>query len=388
VFATNAQGAPTSYRSVSGNRLPRPSYHHLLRLTDGTALFEHACLEVPRWDHGYCTDDVARLLLVMARTVTGECSDHSRDLASTVDHLSTMALGFLRIAVDDGCPVRSRMDVQRRWIDEGPCGDTDGRVLWCLAEAATQHGLAWVRSAAAKLFAQTASSFTADFPRSVAFATLGASMLMNHEDPDVAASASAALDRVGPLLARPRSRNTIWPWPEERLTYANAVICEALLAYGSATRSDSIVEEGLALLGWLVEVETVDDRFSFTPAILGRGRNEHGPAFDQQPIEAATVADACWRAFIITGDPKWSALVLRAAAWFVGLNDVGVVLYDEVTGAGADGLKADGINANRGAESTMAALTTLQRAQRVIRALSSSSQQFGPKQRHAGQQPR
>jgi hypothetical protein len=346
--------------------LPKPSYHHLVRMTDGAAMFEHAWHEVPRWDHGYCTDDIARLLMVLARTEPAACAENNTEIASTVDHLSTVALAYLRIAVQDGCPVRSRMDLQRRWVDEGPCSDTDGRTLWCLAEAATQHLLPWVRASAAELFTQTAPSFSARYPRSVAFATLGAAMLMNHHDPDVAASASSLLDRVGPLLARAQVADASWPWPEERLAYANAVLCEALLAYGSATNDPTIISEGLALLDWLVQRDTVDDRFSFTPAFVGRGRGEMGPVFDQQPIEAAAFADACWRAFTVTNDPKWSSLVLRAAAWFLGLNDVGVVLYDESTGGGSDGLKADGVNLNRGAESTIAALTTLQRAQRVL----------------------
>ena len=49
-------------------QFPRPSYTHLLRLSDDIGVFEHAKLAVPRLEHGYCTDDVARALADKART--------------------------------------------------------------------------------------------------------------------------------------------------------------------------------------------------------------------------------------------------------------------------------------------------------------------------------
>lgn len=76
------------------------------------------------------------------------------------------------------------------------------------------------------------------------------------------------------------------------------------------------------------------------------------------------MADGCSRAWMITGDDRWIERVERAARWFVGDNDVGVVLYDR-TGGCRDGLTPDGANQNQGAESTLAALATLQHAEMV-----------------------
>ena len=44
------------------------AFTHLARLTDDTGLFEHARHATARREHGYCTDDVARGLVV----TTGE----------------------------------------------------------------------------------------------------------------------------------------------------------------------------------------------------------------------------------------------------------------------------------------------------------------------------
>ena len=74
------------------------------------------------------------------------------------------------------------------------------------------------------------------------------------------------------------------------------------------------------------------------------------------------MADACARAWEITGEDKWGEATLRAARWLVEANDRGVVLYDFHTGGCCDGLTPSGPNLNQGAESTLAALSALQQA--------------------------
>jgi hypothetical protein len=361
--------------------LPLPSYAHIARMCDGTAMFEHAWNHVPRWDHGYHVDDVSRALLVMSRARIDTCAEDVSRFEATVDSVTTMALAMLRISTLQGCPVRTRMDHQRNWINEGPCGDTDARVLWALAVAATEHPTPWAREAAAALFTRTAPTFIAPFPRSVAIAAIGATKLTQHgankpatisiSTQNARISAHLLLDTLTPRLARPNCavrdiRSSPWPWMEARLTYANATLCEALIATGHARRDNQLLDEGIALLDWLIAIEQSSHGFSFAPATVGRGPGERGPSFDQQPIEAAAMAEACWRAYRVTGYERYATYVLQLAEWFLGRNDSGSVLYDAQTGGGADGLLEFGVNPNRGAESTLAALMTLQRAHELL----------------------
>jgi hypothetical protein len=115
----------------------------------------------------------------------------------------------------------------------------------------------------------------------------------------------------------------------------------------------------------LLDRELVDGRLSLTPA-GGSGLDEVGCRFDQQPIEASSLADACARAAKVDGDPRWSAAVAAAAAWFEGTNDSGTPMWDPETGGGFDGLRVDGVNRNQGAESTLALVSTIQRRQRLV----------------------
>jgi hypothetical protein len=109
----------------------------------------------------------------------------------------------------------------------------------------------------------------------------------------------------------------------------------------------------------LVGVETNDDHFSFTPT-PGWSIGQPRPGFDQQPIEAWAMADACYRAWLITGDAGWRVRAQGAARWLLGGNDIGTSLYDPETGATFDGLEDGSVNSNCGAESTLAGIATLQ----------------------------
>ena len=68
---------------------------------------------------------------------------------------------------------------------------------------------------------------------------------------------------------------------------------------------------------------------------------------------------ACIEAYHATDDPAWLQETRLAFEWFLGANDLGLDLYDPKTGGCHDGLQEDRVNANQGAESTLAFLLSL-----------------------------
>jgi hypothetical protein len=118
------------------------------------------------------------------------------------------------------------------------------------------------------------------------------------------------------------------------------------------------------MLEWLLAGETRGGHLSVVPA-GGWGPGEQRPGFDQQPIEAAALADACMRAAAVTGDPGWLDGAGMCVAWFLGDNDAGIPLLDERTGGCCDGLSRTSRNRNQGAESTLAMISVLQQGRRV-----------------------
>jgi hypothetical protein len=331
---------------------PAPIFDHLLRLTDRRGTLVHARLAEPLSEHGYCTDDVARVLVVATR-------DHGPD--RILNGLAGVALRFLNDAQALTGACRSRMDSVGRWVDEPALEDAWGRCIWALGTAAAHSNVARARQSAIMQFERAAQERSV-WPRAMAFAALGAAELLIF-DPTHHAARALLTDYASSVPAP--NNDLVWPWPEPRLTYANAVVPEAMIAAGAALADATLCQRGLELLAWLVAFEMADGHLSPTP-VGGRGAEDTRPGFDQRPIEVSALADACARAAAVDTDPIWPAGVRAAAAWFMGDNDAGEPMWDPDTGGGYDGLHADGVDNNQGAESTLAVVSTLQHARRLL----------------------
>jgi hypothetical protein len=193
--------------------------------------------------------------------------------------------------------------------------------------------------------------------RSMCFAAIGAGEVLQ-VDPDNQGARNLLVDMSSMFAFHPDGKG-LWKWPQNRLSYSNALLPEAMMVCGSLLENSDLETRGVNLLEWLLEVETLDDHLSVTP-VGGRAMGDKGPQFDQQPIEVAAIADAAKRAGIITGDDAWEQVVDMAVNWFLGNNDSGHSMIDLHTGGGYDGLHIDGVNLNQGAESTLAMVSTMQ----------------------------
>ncbi|MBK5238290.1 MAG: glycosyltransferase [Actinomycetales bacterium] len=327
-----------------------PTYQHLLALSDDIGLFEHALFDTPRVEHGYCVDDVARALIVGAREPNP--TDGLREATMTY-------LNFVDEAVTDEGRAHNRRNVQGVWTDQPTVCDWWGRAIWASGIAATFMSEKGHREQA-KATALRAIKQSSPHVRANVFATIGVSeiLLKNPEDETCRHFLVRALAKI------PRDPSREWDWPEAQLRYANGSYVDAIIAAGNALDDAALMDRGLELLTFLLAQEMGDKHFSVT-GVDGSGPFSPRPQFDQQPIEVAALADACARAFGLTGDSQWLDSLAMAWAWFEGHNDSQVRLYDHPSGAGFDGLERDGRNENRGAESTLAALSTLQHMTRL-----------------------
>ncbi len=325
-------------------RAPTVSLEHLVQLSDANGIFEHAKFERPRPECGYCTDDAGRLL---ALTVS-----LSQDPAAR--RLSRVAIGFLERAHLGGSQFRLRQTYGGAWADDAPSDDSIGRAIFGLATAAAWAPWPDIRRRALDLFAQSAA-FRSAHPRATAYAALGAVQLLRSDPTN--GGARRLVNEAADQLPRAEAGDA-WPWPEPRLSYANALLPDAALSVAIATGSRRRMNDALGLLSWLVDQETIEHHFSFTP-VGGRAQGESKPAFDQQPIEAWAMTSACANAFDATNDPRWSKAGWAAGSWFLGNNDARLAVYNPLTGGGYDGLEPHGVNLNEGAESSMAFVATM-----------------------------
>ena len=70
-------------------------------------------------------------------------------------------------------------------------------------------------------------------------------------------------------------------------------------------------------------------------------------------LESATAVKTL-EAFRVTDNPEWLERAHAVFEWFLGRNDLGLMLYDTKTGGCRDALHVDRVNENQGAESTLA----------------------------------
>jgi hypothetical protein len=330
---------------------PATSFRHLYRMTDQIGLLEHAKGIQPRHEHGYCVDDVARGLLVACR----EPSPSSQLIT-----LGRRYLYFLGNAQAPGGEFRNRLGYDRHWRDQPGTEDCWGRALWGLGTAAARGPTQGVREESLARFTRGAQ-VSSPWPHAMAFAALGAAEILDgwpgHSGALTLLAAAATV--IGEPPADPG-----WVWPAPRLSYANAAIAEAVIVAGWKLGDGRVLDRGLRMLTWLLAGETRHGHLSVVP-VGGWGRGEARPAFDQQPIEVAALADACARAAAVTGDSGWLAGVSMSVAWFLGDNDAATPMLDEQSGGGCDGLSAGGRSRNQGAESTLAMISVLQQGRRL-----------------------
>ena len=202
------------------------------------------------------------------------------------------------------------------------------------------------------------TSFTS--PRAWAFTILAIHEYLRHFSGDREANRvrETLAGKLLDLYERCHSEN--WQWFEDILTYDNAVLSHALILSGHWTSRPDVLEAGLRSLRWLLEVQTSANG-CFSP-IGSNGfyrRGEERARFDQQPLEAASTVAACLEAHRITRDEFWQEKARVVYEWFLGRNDLGQPLYDALSGGCRDGLHANRVNQNQGAESTLSALFAL-----------------------------
>ncbi|MCZ6857854.1 MAG: glycosyltransferase [Gemmatimonadetes bacterium] len=335
--------------------LPELKFDHLKRLTDDVGILQHATYSVPNRDHGYCTDDNARALLV-----TSLAQRHVPAVPQLQD-LSGTYLSYLLHAFNPKTGMfRNFMGYDRCWMEAAGSEDSHARAVWALGE--TVIGAAEdieSRLATALLHKALPAVERFESPRAVSHALLGVNAFLRISPNDEVAQRQ--LEKMGDRLYQRYQQNASadWPWIEDELTYSNGAIAHALLAVGESLGRSSMREAGLESLDWLVTLQTEDGRYV---PIGNQGWYRRGgerARFDQQPIEAASMIPACVEAYRVTGEHRWLGEAQRCFRWFTGENHHDLPMYDETTGACCDGLSADGLNQNRGAESTLAWLYSL-----------------------------
>jgi glycosyltransferase involved in cell wall biosynthesis len=333
--------------------LPPLRLDHILRMSDGTGIFQHAIFNVPNFHEGYCTDDNARAFILCNRL--DELGDQPP--AENLARLATTYLAFLAAALDPSTGrFRNFMSHSRQWLEEQGSEDSHARAVWAAGVGVGRSRNEGHAAVAALLFERSLGAVSAfSSPRAWSFALLGIHEYRRRL-PDDARTRAIQESLTANLVRLWKDQATEnWPWFESSVTYDNARLSQVLILSRHWAPDGEALQIGLKSLRWLVSIQK-------TPAGCFRPIGSNGfyrrdgarADFDQQPLEAQAMVSACHEAFRATHDPSWSREAKRAFEWFLGRNDLGLPLYDFSAGGCSDGLHADRVNENQGAESTLA----------------------------------
>ena len=360
-------------RTLEEERLLLPDLRldHLLRMTDTTGLLQHATYTIPNFHEGYCLDDNARALVL---TVLLEEID--RDTPE-VERAATTYAAFLNYAFDSSNErFRNFLSFGRRWMDEEGSADSLGRATWAIGTCVGRSKRRDFQFWGVRLFerALTAAAQT-DSPRAWAFAILGIHEYFRRLSGD--RLANQVRDTLTSRLIELYEQNSgnDWHWFEPKASYDNAKLSHALILSGRWANNPRAMEIGLQSLRWLSDIKR-SPAGHFRP-IGCNGfypRGEQCAEYDQQPLEAHAIVSASIEAYRATDDPYWLDYAHLAFEWFIGRNDLGLPLYDANSGGCRDGLHADRVNQNQGAESTLAFLLSLAEMQILENALAAFRQ--------------
>lgn len=322
-----------------------PAPDAVLRLIDGVGMLQHTRGIVPDRRHGYSIDDNARALILM-----NHWGPHYDDIA-------VLLASFLQHAWNDNAGrFRNFMSFERRWLEAAGSDDSNGRTIWAIGHTARRASDPRLQDWAMTLFQETAPHLRdIASPRAMAFLVLGADEVLGRDENDLVArelvEVCAARFATLPLLGRADEKE--WPWFEPKLTYDNARIPQALFTLYQLTRRADLKIAGQRQLAWLARLHTTAKghfRAIGSESFAHKGLLR---PFDQQPLEAWAIIDACAKAVELELDGNWRELAQRAYAWYAGHNDRGIPIANPSTGSCLDGLMATGTNSNSGAESVL-----------------------------------
>lgn len=335
---------------------PQPKLDHIINLTDDTGILQHAKYCIPKRSHGYCTDDNARALLCMA--MYREMFSDSRE----VQKLTYTYLSFLQDAFCNQVGrFRNFLQYDRKWLDEIGSEDCHGRSVWALGEVSQGIDDDDIRDISITLFQQALPAMHHfNSPRAWAFALVGLHAYLKRFQGDSEARRTREVLAEKLLTLYNEHSSDTWPWIEDMLSYANGKIPQALIISGHDMQREEMLQAGLRLLTWLIHIQ-FDPQGHFAP--IGNAgwypRGGEKARFDQQPIEAFHMIQACHAAYQVTLEKAWIDHARRCMDWFLGKNDLKLPLYCNTTGGCCDGLQPDRVNRNQGAESTLAGLMSL-----------------------------
>lgn len=348
--------------------LPPIKIDHFQRLTDDFGMFQFAKFTEPEIASGYTLDDNARALIAIV-LFYARAKQHFQDSQKfllkrpMLKLMETYLNVFDFVAKPDGTfenYVTPDRKLDHHMNERDSLEDSNGRALHALAIAATnRQGPKFVRERSTKLLRKSLQNnipFTS--PRAISFFIKALCYLIDADllgdEFDLRAKLQEHTDHLVALFDTHAKEG--WHWFEPYLTYANAIMPEALIFSYHITKNNHHLSIAMKTTNFLIDVHF--DKGIYIPIGQDGWYHKDGKRYeyDQQPEDTASMVQLLAELYHATKETTYRDLMRNAFGWFLGNNSIKQIVYDQTSGGCCDGISPNGVNLNQGAESTVSYL--------------------------------
>lgn len=320
-----------------------PNYKHFINMTDQFAMLQFSQKDLPDLNSGYTLDDNARALMVSLYM-----GENGYPYASLFTRYLMQSQGLN----DSWCNLFQHGQFSHSFDSE----DSVGRaVLACsLATTCPWSDIACCCNGMLQRVIPRLASFAS--PRGIAYCLTGLckgsfAFLPEAYIHELIHVLSAKLLNMYEVKHSPD-----WKWFEDRLTYCNGIIPQALFAVYIFNGDKKCLKAAHDSLGFLTEILFAKGYLNIVGNEGWYLRGGNMPVWDQQPVDAASIIFACHEAYQAIGRKEYLDLVHTGYKWYHGSNIHGLSLYNPKTGGCFDALTRQGVNLNQGAEAILSLL--------------------------------
>ncbi len=336
-------------REETTKKYPKITLKQLENLTDNEGCIQFSKEDAaPDISSGYTLDDNARALITTVLHDSLFDTPQAKKLTNTY-------LNFLEKAQEEDGNFKNNFQNENETLNSHS-EDAFGRAVWALGYTINKANDRQIIKKAEKLLKKAKPQVNdLENMRAKAFSLTG---LYYYYQKNKNRLILSSIKKLANSLIKEYKENSSpdWEWFEERLTYSNSKLPEALFLAYRLTREKKYLDVAEKTFNFLSDIVFIDDELLPVGQDGWFEKGGERALFDQQPIDAATMVQTCLAAYNATKDYHYYEKAVLAFNWFLGRNKLKQNVYNESTGGCFDGLTRSSPNLNQGAESTISYL--------------------------------
>jgi hypothetical protein len=345
--------------------VPEYNLNHIQNLTHFIGMIQFSKVEVPDLLSGFTLDDNARALIALT-----EYYELTED-ESAISLINTY-MNFIEFMQQDGGDFLNYLDkfgfFSLNNFEEN-LEDSNGRAIWALGYFYSKKNLFLNQFSfrIETLFEKSLNSVQAfSSPRSIAFVLKG--VYYYNKEKNSAVLHSLIVELADQLIQfYEKSKLESWHWFENKLTYGNALLPEALLLAYTVTKSDEYLAVAKESFDFLLGILFEKEHFKTISNRTWHELDGQPSSYGEQPIDVAYTIMAMEQFDTIFPEEEFGKKMKKAFDWYHGDNYLKQIVYNPLTGGCCDGIEHDRVNLNQGAESTITYLMARNSIERIKR---------------------